>query len=537
MTEVSSLALEPVKALLADSAKLEELRDEAVAWASVNGLMLGHDAAKSTFVHCPVSLLPSKVPKVAYNMAKDLAQDFNTLYDRVSRDYDFLMETLASSGKADPWLGRLLSILKLTHEEGVTQPITLGLHRSDYMFHTPSASSTLTPTSTSTSSSSSSSAADAVKVDEKTAAAQQELKASHTADYSSIVPLQVEFNTISTSFGCLSTKVTQLHRYLLSRFPSLELDASEAEAAMPENPALDNIANGLAEGVQIYRSRCLPAASSASSSSLAVVMVVQEGERNSADQRMIEYALWNNHRVPLLRRTMGQIASQATIDENKQLIIGEHIIAVSYFRAGYTPSDFKSEQEWDAVLLMERSSSIKCPSVAVHLSGAKKIQQHLAKPGVVERFVSEATAQRLRASFAGMWGLENDDEETREIIAKAITNPHDFVLKPQREGGGNNLWGEEIVEMLKKATEEERAAYILMQRIRPLLHGNVLMRAGELVQSVCASELGIYSTFIGDGKQELVNRFNGHNLRTKPEHVNEGGVAAGFATLDSPYFV
>jgi hypothetical protein len=34
---------------------------------------------------------------------------------------------------------------------------------------------------------------------------------------------------------------------------------------------------------------------------------------------------------------------------------------------------------------MEESSAVKCPSISYHLTGAKKIQQELARPGVLER--------------------------------------------------------------------------------------------------------------------------------------------------------
>jgi len=44
-------------------------------------------------------------------------------------------------------------------------------------------------------------------------------------------------------------------------------------------------------------------------------------------------------------------------------------------------------QEWKARLLMEQSSAIKCPSISYHLAGSKKIQQELAKPGVLERYL------------------------------------------------------------------------------------------------------------------------------------------------------
>lgn len=51
------------------------------------------------------------------------------------------------------------------------------------------------------------------------------------------------------------------------------------------------------------------------------------------------------------------------------------------------------------------------------------------------------------------------------------------------------------------------------------------------------SELGIFSTFLGDGERELLNDVAGHMLRTKPREADEGGVAAGFAVIDSPYLV
>jgi glutathione synthase len=49
----------------------------------------------------------------------------------------------------------------------------------------------------------------------------------------------------------------------------------------------------------------------------------------------------------------------------------------------------------------------------------------------------------------------------------AVERPQDFVLKPQREGGGNNLYGEEMVHALTTMTPSELSAFILMDRIRP----------------------------------------------------------------------
>ena len=67
---------------------------------------------------------------------------------------------------------------------------------------------------------------------------------------------------------------------------------------------------------------------------------------------------------------------------------------------------------------------------------------------------------------AGLWGLDDlDDPETAAVLQQAQEQPDLFVLKPQREGGGNNLYGEDAVQKLK--TRKGLSAYILMQRIRP----------------------------------------------------------------------
>lgn len=50
-------------------------------------------------------------------------------------------------------------------------------------------------------------------------------------------------------------------------------------------------------------------------------------------------------------------------------------------------------QDWKARLMLERSRAIKCPSAAFHLAGTKKVQQVLASPGVLERYVGAEHSQ------------------------------------------------------------------------------------------------------------------------------------------------
>ena len=65
----------------------------------------------------------------------------------------------------------------------------------------------------------------------------------------------------------------------------------------------------------------------------------------------------------------------------------------------------------------------------------------------------------------------------------------------------------------------------------------MLVRNGQWQEAETLSELGIYGTFVRHNNAVVVNQQSGHLVRTKTASSNEGGVAAGFAVLDSPYLV
>ena len=64
---------------------------------------------------------------------------------------------------------------------------------------------------------------------------------------------------------------------------------------------------------------------------------------------------------------------------------------------------------------------------------------------------------------------------------------------------------------------------------------SVLLREGQILEVDSLSELGVYGTFVRRGPLVIVNSSAGHLVRTKAASSDEGGVAAGFAVLDSPY--
>ena len=216
-------------------------------------------------------------------------------------------------------------------------------------------------------------------------------------------------------------------------------------------------------------------------------------------------------------------------------------IAVVYFRAGYTPNDYPTAAQYDTRHFLESSRAIQCPSIQLQLAGGKKVQEVLTQPGVLEHFLSgtsftAADLAAVRASWMEMWSL---DVEAGAGMQRARDGAPSLVLKPQREGGGNNVYKEAIPPFLETLPEAERAAWIAMRLIQPPEGlGNYLVRAGGAtegaVRAEVVSELGIFGWALFGGKDGKVEEKEvGWLVRTKGKDSNEGGVAAGFSVLDS----
>lgn len=74
-----------------------------------------------------------------------------------------------------------------------------------------------------------------------------------------------------------------------------------------------------------------------------------------------------------------------------------------------------------------------------------------------------------------------------------------------------------------------------MELIQPprAARNTVLRSDGEVVTGDVISELGIFGTCLWGRGGVLVNEEGGYLMRTKARESDEGGVAAGFSSLDS----
>jgi glutathione synthetase len=560
---------------------LDQLTSHAVSYASAHGLQVAskqqqltvqpdddndtddnddNDTDKpktnpiQTYECAPISLLPNAYPRSAFVTAQILARPFNLLVERLSQDGDFLVSTLKDVG--DPFTAKLLMLyqdiyMHDTHNNAASNGEVqknhaqladrLGIQRSDYMLN----------------------------------------DMRQTTPWDPYRLQQVELNTIAASFAALAVQVAALHRHVVSRFGSSGVDdflLANKKAILgddgtvivkgdgvPFNPALTCIPEAMDSAFQRYQERhCETSAGNDNKKdpNLVMLFIVQDGETNTVDQRMLEFRLWQNHRIPVMRLTLTAAHEQLALNEETGALTiaadDDKEVAVVYFRAGYAPTDYMDGDdgvEWQARELMERSRATKCPSLGYHLAGTKKIQQALARPGILERFISDKDDGKLmRSAFAGLYSLGDDAgpddlEAVRQVVDEGQEGK--FVLKPQREGGGYNFYGERLLEKLRQnihrggegddtkiELQQELSEFILMERLFPPQQDAILLRSGRVEgQGKSISELGCFGTILvaGDDQDVVSNKYAGFLLRTKFENVDEGGVASGFATLSSPY--
>ncbi|KAK4106562.1 glutathione synthase [Parathielavia hyrcaniae] len=515
---MSSLTEASYPPTLDDALERDRLVQTIKDWTIANGLAVrpppavaGNDAEGTLAMSAPVTLFPSPFPKTCFEDAQDIQPRYNELYARISRDEEFLSSLVQEVAGGDDFIANLWNVHLRVKDEGYVQNLSLGLFRSDYMVH---------------------------------------------QDGDNLQIKQVEFNTIASSFGGLSAQTTLLHQYLSkTEYPLLKDGIPTSSLDLPANNSAEGLAAGLAAAFHAYGEPAL-------GHPTCIVFLVQDDERNVFDQRHLEYALQassDSAPIPVFRLPFSQLLTHTTLAPSsspggRQLLYRPphnpfltFEVAVAYLRAGYGPADYPSPATWEARYQLERSAAIACPSVLTQLAGMKKVQQVLATPDAVasggqsalRRFVPDDNEPAYAALWKTFTNIYPLDATAAGLEARRLaTDPEAckrYVMKPQREGGGNNFYRTAIPQRLGEIPKEHWGSYILMELITPPPVVNTILRNGKLEHGGVICELGIYGTCLWDQAtgEVLRNEGAGYLLRTKGDKSEEGGVAAGYGCMDS----
>ena len=139
---------------------------------------------------------------------------------------------------------------------------------------------------------------------------------------------QVEINTISVGLAFISTRMSELHRRVLNWSGYNNLFDK-----LPLNVPVERVANGFVQTWKLYGNK-----------NAIVLFVVVDVEINIADQRHLEYEIIKQEpNIEVIRATLEQINENSLLNEDKVLMYNDREVAIVYFRAGYDPSHYKSQ--------------------------------------------------------------------------------------------------------------------------------------------------------------------------------------------------
>ncbi|KAH8434424.1 glutathione synthetase [Aspergillus melleus] len=463
-----------------------------------------------------VAVFPTLFPRRLFDHALRLQSVYNELYCRMAEDEEWIFRAIRDLLPVDPFAATLWDI----HQEvkRVVPPgpaLSAGIFRSDYMLQGPTVQ--LGPGSD---------------------------------DPATLNLRQVEFNTFSCAGAAHADKVADMHRYLARTGAynvGNERQDPVAVSSLPRNANIDSLAACLSAAHVAYGGK-----RSRTATETAILFVVQPDNFNVADERPLEYALWNRDpSVPVYRIDYGDdLLERTSLTESRELLLyplgreGPVLeVSVVYMRAGYEAREY-DEVGRQSRLRLELSVAVKCPSLLGHICTFKKVQQALTSAGELERFLPPEKAALVRSTFVRVYPL--DETEAGLYGRNLATDPktaHGYILKPSLEGGGHNIFGDAIPGFLSSIPPSAWRAYILMERIASPRVQNTLMSASGLDMGDVISELGVFGTCLWQKAPDgvtcdiLQNTVAGWSFKTKYDYLEEMSVVKGYGCFDTPLLI
>ena len=135
--------------------------------------------------------------------------------------------------------------------------------------------------------------------------------------------------------------------------------------------------------------------------------------------------------------------------------------------------------------------------------------------------------------------------EKKEVLKILKENYNNYIVKPQKEGGSHNYYGEEVLTLLPENLEGEEEINpilndaIIMEKIKPPTFTSYILRENKLMKSECISEISSYGIILSQPEERccIINKSSGFLIRSKLINCNEGGIANGSSAVDLPALI
>ena len=143
--------------------------------------------------------------------------------------------------------------------------------------------------------------------------------------------------------------------------------------------------------------------------------------------------------------------------------------------------------------------------------------------------------------FGGIYYIRDmADDKKKELYEKIKNSPNEFILKPMKEGGGNNVSGENLKNIIPEGDNEPNDLLknsIIVEKIKSNSHESMILKNEKINVQNSISEFSIYGIILTNEKNLYINKSVSFLVRTKNKDDLEGGVMEGAGAIDIPYLV
>ena len=460
----------------------ENILNEMKMYLYTNSLIM--KSKTGGVLHIPIMLTPSPLPQNVFDKIFFYQIAFNKLINRLSNDQKYLEEILTPIAEKDEFVRKNLEISKKLVNYEHKQKIKLGIFRNDYLF-----------------------------------------------DKVQNFFLFTEYNTIASSMGTFSDRIKKFYSHFSEKYPEVFKKYKEKLVPTDGFENVEKFSEAMVEGIKLgfpqqYKDSI-------------IVFVVQKIETNLFDQYSISEELYNKYKILSKRLTLNEIKKNCVQDDQGNLTIDGKLISMFYFRAAYCESDFPDEESWQGRELIELSTAIKIPDINTFLTTFKIFQYELSKPQIMMHYCNnDLIINDLLRFFGGIYYIKDmDQEKQKELFSQIKADPNKYILKPMREGGGNNITGDKLKELIPEEGNEPNdllKVSVIVDKIDAAVHESIVLRNEKINIQNSISEFSIYGIILTNENNLVMNKSVSFLVRTKNKDEVEGGIMEGAGAVDLP---
>ena len=421
-----------------------------------------------------VSLIDSLMDQEKFNLMVEATVDQMQLWQSISKDYSWQIEKLEVSdfGKSE-FVKNLIKISKEKNKNhaGKTKG-RLFLARNDFIVH---------------------------KKDK--------------------LPKQIEINLIAVSIGLQSDGVRNAHQVLNNL-------TGEVQRSPKALKCIQNFANAVSLAHSFYPNK-----------GSVFVIVVDGNTANILDMEAMVQPLSEKGIVTRFY-TFEDIYQLGNLNkETGSFTIMDEEVAVFYLRTGYNPDQY-TPQSWECRREMELSNAIVCPDIDAQITNLKYMQYYLSKQETWARYgLDELKFKKSSQATVKILLFDIDFKSSKkEMISYIEANGgyESFVLKPCKEGGGNNYFDSDIKRVIENFSESELSDFILMDKIVASEEIGMFTDFESIMVGPIINEIGIYSSAVWNPEGEVVHQKTGdYFIKSRSTLNKEGPVIAGIGFTNS----